>query len=70
MIVQPPAPLKPVEIIFPFVIEYTILPSGAAISIPEWLDEAPWVGAFLFPKLEVMVWKPGIGQKKSSLVKK
>lgn len=43
------------EIIFPLVIEYISVPSGAEISIPEWIEEAPVVGEFRGPKLDVIV---------------
>lgn len=54
----------------PLITEYISVPSGAAISIPEWLDELPVVGDFRGPKGEVIVWKPGRGQKKSWFEKK
>lgn len=43
---------------------------GAAISIPEWVDDAPSVGDVLFPNGDVIVWKPGTGQKKLLFEKK
>ena len=43
---------------------------GAEISIPEWLEELPVVGDFLSPNGEVIVWNPGVGQKKSLVEKK
>ena len=45
------------------------MPSGAAISIPEWYVDAPVVGETLFPNGEVILWNPGNGQKKSVLEK-
>lgn len=68
-IVHPFAPLKPLKITIPSVTEYIVVPSVAAISIPEWLLEAPVVGEFLFPNGEVIVWNPGTGQKKSEFEK-
>ena len=69
VIVQPFAPWKPVKITFPDVTEKIVVFCGAAISIPEWELEAPEVGLFLGPKGEVIVWKPGTGQKNSSFEK-
>ena len=34
------------------------------MSIPEWDEEAPDVGEFLFPKGELILVQPGIGQTK------
>ena len=56
IIVWPPAPLKPVNITVPEIIEYIVVPSGAGISIPEWLEDAPWVGEFRGPKYEEILW--------------
>lgn len=46
-----------------------LVPSGAEMSIPEWLEELPEVGEILGPKGEVIVWNPGSGHK-NSLVEK
>ena len=37
--------------------------SGAPISIPLWKVEAPFVGATLFPKYELILDIPGAGHK-------
>ena len=60
--VYPPAPLKPVKVTLPGKHEYIGVPSVAAMSIPEWDEDAPDVGEVLFPKGEVMLWFPGRGQ--------
>lgn len=65
MIVQPFAPLNPVNETTPEEAEKIVVPSGAAMSIPEWFVDAPVVGDFLGPKEQVMVWKPGTGHIKS-----
>ena len=41
-----------------------LLPGGAGISIPEWEEEAPLVGETRFPKYELILVYPGIGQTK------
>lgn len=60
--VYPPAPLKPVKVTLPGKHEYIGVPSVAAMSIPEWDEDAPDVGEVLFPNGEVMLWFPGSGQ--------
>ena len=45
------------------------VPTGAGISIPEWELEAPDVGAFRFPKNELMRVYPGKGQTNPSGLK-
>ena len=50
--VYPPAPLKEALITLQVKIEYIIVFSGAGISIPEWVEEAPLVGDCLGPKYE------------------
>lgn len=67
--VYPPAPLKPKKVTLPEQTAIILLPVGAAISIPEWLVEAPDVGAFRLPKQEVIVVQPGVGHKNSLLLK-
>ena len=59
---QPPAPEKPTKVIFPEKQAIKLVPSGAAISIPEWYVDEPVVGAFLWPNFEVIVLLSGIGQ--------
>ena len=57
MIIEwPYAPLKPIWTTIPSEIEYIEEPSWAAISIPEWFEEAPEVGEVLYPKLDVILW--------------
>lgn len=66
--VWPLAPLKPIKVTLPVKIEYIFVPCGAGISIPVWNEDAPEVGLFLFPKYDVIFEKPGIGQKKLSVI--
>ena len=41
---------------------YNFVPLGAGTSIPLWKLDAPIVGEVLFPKPELNVVYPGIGQ--------
>ena len=64
VIVYPPPPKKPINVIWPLHVAINCVPSGAGISTPLWYVEAPLVGAVLFPKYdEITVW-PGIGHAK------
>lgn len=61
VIVYPPPPRNPTNVISPSQIAINLEPSGAGISIPVWLVAAPDVGAVLFPKYELIFVYPGIG---------
>lgn len=62
VIVYPPPPRKPVNVIFPSYDAIKTVPSGAGISIPLWYVEAPDVGAVRFPKYDEILVYPGMGQ--------
>ena len=44
--------------------EWIGVPSTAAMSTPEWYDDAPEVGEWRLPNLEVILWLSGSGQQK------
>ena len=49
VIVYPPPPRNPVNVISPSQVAISAVPSGAGISVPLWNVDAPVVGATLFP---------------------
>ena len=55
--------MKPVNVIVPVIAEIKGVPSGAAISMPLWLELDPLVGDFLFPKWDVIFLLLGSGHK-------
>ena len=56
VIVYPPPPKKPVNVICPSYDAIKAVPSGAGISTPLWYVDAPDVGTSRFPKYyEILV---------------
>lgn len=64
VMVYPPPPRKPTNVICPSHDAIRVVPSGAGISIPLWYVEAPEVGAVRFPKYDEILVYPGTGHAK------